>query len=84
MLWFESKDAEAVKKMSETVAETRDELLSIADGTNLVPSLSRGQVEPDEPPPVNDRTAGGIDSPSRRITTYFIGECIRAGERVLQ
>lgn len=64
MLWFESKDTEAVNKMSETVAETRDELLSIADGTNLVPSLFRGQVKPDEPLPVNDRTAGGIDSPS--------------------
>ena len=37
MLWFEFKDAEAIKKMSETVAETRDELLSIADGMNLVP-----------------------------------------------
>jgi hypothetical protein len=37
MMWFESKDTEAVKKMSETVAETRDELLSIADGMNLVP-----------------------------------------------
>jgi septal ring factor EnvC (AmiA/AmiB activator) len=37
MMWFESKDTESVKKMSETVAETRDELLSIADGMNLVP-----------------------------------------------
>lgn len=37
MMWFESKDTEAVKNMSETVAETRDELLSIADGMNSVP-----------------------------------------------
>ncbi len=37
MMRSESKDTEAVKKMSETVAETRDELISIADGTNLVP-----------------------------------------------
>ena len=37
MIWFESKDTESVKHMSETVAETRDELLSIADGMNLVP-----------------------------------------------
>lgn len=37
MIWFESKDTEAVKEMSETVAETRDELLSIADGMNSVP-----------------------------------------------
>lgn len=37
MMWFESKDSDAVKKMSETVAGTRDELLSIADGTNFVP-----------------------------------------------
>ena len=37
MMWFECKDADAVKKMSETVVETRDELLSIADGMNVVP-----------------------------------------------
>ncbi len=37
MIWFGSKDTDAVKKMSETVAETRDELLSIADGMNFVP-----------------------------------------------
>lgn len=33
MMRFEPKDIEAVKKMSEDVAETRHELLSIADGT---------------------------------------------------
>ncbi len=69
--------------MSETVAETRDELLSIADGMNLVP-LYRWRVEPDGPPPASNRTTGGINSPSRRIATYFIGECIRSGECVLE
>ena len=41
MMWFEYKDTEAVKKMTEAVAETRDELLSIADGMNVVPFTVR-------------------------------------------
>jgi hypothetical protein len=32
---FEFKDTEAVKKVSESVAETRDELLSVADGMTI-------------------------------------------------
>ena len=80
---FNPKDIEAAKKVSESVAETRDELLSVADGmtisyltmdeSNLMNRLSAG-----------NRTARRIDSPTRGITTYFVGECIRAGECVLE
>lgn len=50
MMWFESEDSEAVKKMSEAVAETRDELLSITDGMNLVPlTVGTWQVKADDP-----------------------------------
>lgn len=62
-MWFESEDSEAVKKMSETVAETRDELLSIASGMKLSP-LTVGKSNLTNRAPANNRTAGGFGSPS--------------------
>jgi hypothetical protein len=79
MIRFDSKDVEAAKKMSESVAETRDELLSIADGMTIS-SLTVGESNLT----VSNRTARRIDSPTRGITTHFVGECIRAGECVLE
>jgi hypothetical protein len=41
---FKSKDIEAIKKVSESVAETRDELLSVADGMTIGSLLSASRT----------------------------------------
>jgi hypothetical protein len=76
--WFWAKDAEAVKQVLESVAETRDELHSVADGMGFPYRL----IEWSLIIRVN-RATGRLDSPPRRITTYLVGECVRAGEYVL-
>ena len=66
--------------MFEIVVETQKELRSRADGMTLGPLIRR--VEPHYDP-VN-RATGRLDSPPRRITTYFVGERVRTGECVLE
>jgi hypothetical protein len=64
----------------EIVVETQKELRSRADGMTL--GLLIRRVEPHYDP-VN-RAAERLDLPPRRTTTYFVGECVRTGECVLE
>jgi hypothetical protein len=71
------QDVQAVKQVFEGVVEAREGLRSMADGMTFLCPLILIR-------PRANRAAGRLDSPSRRITTYFVGKRVRTGKCVLE